>query len=135
MRVPVVSRTSAAGSSQGHRGAIHRAAFKSLWIAYPLHLLGAGGGLGLHRFYLGYTRSAAAMLALFVINMALSMSSLGRVEIFGIWLMTVSFVPLFGWTMLDLFLMPSMCRAQNRAIASRIDGEFARLQADAVANR
>lgn len=119
MKVPKVSG-SASIDAQAANGLSSRS-HKSLWLAYPLHLFGAGGGLALHRFYLGYYRSGALMLALFIVHMSLAGSSTGRIEIFGTWLFVYTHFAIFGWAILDLFLIPRMRREANRLIEADTD--------------
>jgi TM2 domain-containing membrane protein YozV len=62
------------------------------------------GGLGAHRFYLGYTGSGVAQLLLLL---------LGWIPLFVGWFI------LGIWLLVDLFLIPGMAREKNMALAVR----------------
>lgn len=72
---------------------------KNMALAYVLWFF--LGGLGIHRFYLGKTWTAVAMLALTVLGYFLTvfMVGLGLLTIVGIW-----------W-IVDAFLIPGMVRS------------------------
>lgn len=74
---------------------------KEVGIAYLFFLL--LGGLGAHRFYLGRTGSAVALLCLWTGGWLLALLLIGIPMIIagGIWLLV------------DLFLLPSMVREEN----------------------
>lgn len=74
---------------------------KSVGATYLLCLL--LGGLGAHRFYLGRKGSAAVQLALGV---------LGFILVF-------TWMPLWIWLVIDLFLIPGMVRDENLKVADR----------------
>jgi TM2 domain-containing membrane protein YozV len=80
---------------------IYDANKKSAGAAYVLCLL--LGGLGAHRFYLGYTGTAAIQLALGILG----------------FIVFVTWPPLWIWLLVDLFLIPGMVRAKNMEIADR----------------
>lgn len=82
---------------------------KQLWVAYALHLMGGGGFLGLHRFYLGFTRSARIQLALGATCLLLPLVL--RIHQFQMFLMA----PTMLWYVVDLFLIPRMAREVNTA--------------------
>ncbi|MHB2266191.1 TM2 domain-containing protein [Aliihoeflea sp. PC F10.4] len=92
------------------QGPLYRRAYKSIWLAY-LFLLVASG-VGLHRFYLGYRRTAAVQLALFVLAMVLAFSGFGPGNI--------AFFAILGWVFVDLFMLPWLTRWRNEAIAAEI---------------
>jgi len=92
------------------QGPLYRRAYKSLWLAY-LFLLVASG-VGLHRFYLGYRRTAAIQLALFVLAVVLAFSGFGPGNI--------AFFAILGWVFVDLFMLPWLTRWRNEAIAAEI---------------
>lgn len=98
------------------QGPIYRRAYKSLWLAYALLLIAFG--IGLHRFYLGYRRTAAAQLALFVAMMVLTFTGLGPINI--------AFFTLFGWCLVDLVMLPWLARWRNEAIAAEITKSLSR---------
>lgn len=102
---------------QTPRGLIYRHASKSMLIAYVLALLGGAGCLGLHRFYLGYKRSALMMLALTLGAIVLPMV--------GIYSVTLTWWVVSLWVLVDLFLIPKMTRDRNAEIAAEIDRELA----------
>ncbi|WP_202032934.1 NINE protein [Agrobacterium rubi] len=80
---------------------------KQKWVAYALHLLGGGGCFGLHRFYLGFTRSAKIQLVLGVVSLLLPF-------IIGPDVLTKApFLVTLVWYVVDLFLIPGMVRAAN----------------------
>ncbi len=74
---------------------------KSMLLAYVLWFF--LGSLGIHRFYLGATRSAIIILILTILSIVLSVVGVG---------------PLLGlvvviWLIVDIFLIPGMVRAAN----------------------
>ena len=97
-------------------GPAYRHAYKQVWLAYVLLLIGSGGGLALHRFYLGYTRSGGIMLGLFLLSVFLPMFSGTEAR----WLS----LPLLAWVIVDLFLIPSLARRRNAQIAEEISGSL-----------
>lgn len=78
---------------------------KVMWVAYVLAIMGGGGMLGLHRFYLGYTRSAQVQLGLGVCAFLVPFL-LGLV---GQPLILIALV----WNIVDLFLIPGLTRKAN----------------------
>lgn len=81
---------------------IYDANKKSVGASYVLCLL--LGGLGAHRFYLGHTGTAIVQLIL---------GLLGFVLVFLTW------IPLWIWLLIDLFLIPGMVRQKNMEIADK----------------
>lgn len=80
---------------------------KSTAVAYLLLLF--VGLFGAHRFYLGRTGSAVAMLVLALVSFLLTLVVIG---VFGI-------LALYVWVFVDLFLVPGIVRDHNnRLIAS-----------------
>lgn len=82
---------------------------KSSGLAYVLWFF--LGGLGGHRFYLGRTGSAVAMLLM---------------SIFGwmtVWFLVGFFllIPLGIWLLVDLFLIPGMIEQHNNALMARLN--------------
>nr|WP_298102170.1 TM2 domain-containing protein [uncultured Shinella sp.] len=69
---------------------------KSTGVAYLLWFF--TGGLGGHRFYLGRTGSAVAMLILFILGLATSPIGIGIVLLAGLGI----------WGLVDAFLIPGM---------------------------
>jgi TM2 domain-containing membrane protein YozV len=81
---------------------------KSTLVAYLLWwFLGALGG---HRFYLGKTGSAVAMLLITVLSIPLMFVFVG---FFTIFIVAV-------WVLVDAFLIPGMCREHNNRLASSL---------------
>lgn len=81
---------------------------KSPLIAYLLLLF--VGGFGAHRFYLGRTGSAAAILVLWV---------LGWITLpFGIGIVPLAIVGV--WVLVDLFLIPGMIAHDKDRLRSRL---------------
>jgi TM2 domain-containing membrane protein YozV len=67
------------------------------------------GGFGTHRFYLGYTGSAIAILLITIVG------------VFLIFPLIVSGI----WLLVDLFIIPSMTRKVNMGIAASVSsGQF-----------
>ena len=76
-------------------------AAKDTAVAYLLLIF--LGGLGIHRFYLGHTGSAVAMLLLYIIGAATTWLIVGFLLLGAVWI----------WQIVDLFLMPAMVRERN----------------------
>lgn len=93
---------------------LYRGSYKSLWLAYILLLLASG--LGLHRFYLGYRRTAAMQLGLFALMMVLAFSGFGPGN--------YVFFLLLAWVVVDLVLLPWLTRWRNEAIATELTRSF-----------
>jgi TM2 domain-containing membrane protein YozV len=81
---------------------------KSTGVAYLLWFL--FGMLGVHRFYLGYNGSGAAILILTLFSILLSFVGIGLVLIF---------IPII-WVFIDLFLIPGMAREYNNRLIGLI---------------
>ena len=81
---------------------------KTALIAYLLWFF--VGGLGGHRFYLGRTGSAIAMLVLLVASIVLTYVLIG---LFG-------FAILGIWVLVDAFLIPGMVTAANTRLIAQI---------------
>ena len=79
---------------------------RSLLSAYLFHILGLCGLLGMHRLYLGRTRSAGWQFGLLFVSCLLMA--------FGIWPMIFMVYGLMIWGVIDLFLIPGMTRRVNR---------------------
>jgi TM2 domain-containing membrane protein YozV len=86
------------GSARAHM--IYDANKKSVGASYVLCLL--LGGLGAHRFYLGHPLTAAAQLVLGILGFFVG----------------VTWLPLWAWLLVDLFLIPGMVRTRNLEIAN-----------------
>jgi TM2 domain-containing membrane protein YozV len=86
----------------------------SLMAAYAIWFFTAS--FGGHRFYLGYTRSAIAMLALLVVGVVTS--------VFGVGLLLL--VVLGAWTLLDAVLIPGMIATRRSEARERIAAEVMR---------
>ncbi|MGI2035355.1 TM2 domain-containing protein [Rhizobium panacihumi] len=98
------------------QGPIYKRAYKSMWIAYVLALLGGAGCFGLHRFYLGYNRSALVILVLTLGGILLPMIGIRSVTLTW-WVVSI-------WVLVDLFLIPAMTRTRNAEIAAEIDRDL-----------
>lgn len=81
---------------------------KSVGVAYLL--LFFLGGLGIHRFYLGRTGSAAVMLLLTAASAFLTVVLVGYVGLFVVGV----------WCVLDAFLIPGMARAYNNDLITQL---------------
>lgn len=81
---------------------------KSPLIAYLLWFF--LGMLGAHRFYLGRTGSAIAMLVLTLVAFVMMLVLIGHLLIF---------IP-FIWMIVDAFLIPGMVRDFNNALIQRL---------------
>ena len=77
---------------------------KEVWIAYLLWFI--GGTLGVHRFYLGETNTAVAMVITFVIGWATTVILVGFL-ILGV---------LGIWVIVDLFTIPGMVEKANEKV-------------------
>lgn len=81
---------------------------KSAAVAYLLLLF--VGLFGAHRFYLGRTGSAIAMLVLAMVSLLLTLVVIG---LFGI-------VALYAWVFVDLFLVPGIVRDFNNKLIAAL---------------
>ena len=87
---------------------LYDASKKSTGVAYLLwFFLGMAGG---HRFYIGRTFSAIAMLIIFLISWPLLLVGIGALG-FGV-------VGL--WALVDAFLIPGMLRTHNAALIGQL---------------
>jgi TM2 domain-containing membrane protein YozV len=68
------------------------------------------GALGVHRFYLGLSKSGATMLILFIIGVITAVAGVGLV-ILGL---------LGVWALVDAFLIPGMVRQQKEDVRRRL---------------
>ncbi|MCS6922694.1 MAG: TM2 domain-containing protein [Elioraea sp.] len=68
------------------------------------------GGFGAHRFYLGRSASAVAMLLLFIISIPLLFVFVGW---FGLIIFSI-------WWLVDAFLIPGMIRRYNMALIGEL---------------
>lgn len=84
---------------------------KSTGLAYVLWFF--LGTLGAHRFYLGRTGSAVAMLGLCVV---------GWMTIWIVGLGLLFWFPLGIWLVVDIFLIPGMAAQHNNQLISRLSG-------------
>ncbi|MFV0513991.1 MAG: TM2 domain-containing protein [Jhaorihella sp.] len=93
----------------------HRLAFvrKSVGIAYLYWLF--IGGLGGHRFYLGRSMSALALLGLSVFGWVTLTTQTG----------TIALVAVGLWLLVDAFLIPAMIRKDTDKRRSLIEAEIA----------
>ena len=82
---------------------------KSAGISYLLWFF--LGGFGAHRFYLGRTGSAIAMLVIYVVSWILTFVAIGALGLIVIGI----------WWIVDAFLIPGMVRDNNESLMQRID--------------
>lgn len=82
---------------------------KSSGISYLLWFF--LGGFGAHRFYLGRTQSAIAMLVIYVLSILLLFVGVGIIGLAAIGI----------WWIVDAFLIPGMAREINQALVERIE--------------
>lgn len=69
------------------------------------------GGFGAHRFYLGRTRSAIAMLVISIVSWILIFVAIGA----------LGFIVIGIWWIVDAFLIPGIVRDNNEALQQRIE--------------
>jgi TM2 domain-containing membrane protein YozV len=81
---------------------------KSAVLAYVLWFF--FGGLGAHRFYLGRSRSGAAMLAVTLLSLLLSVVVIG---VFGLFAVGI-------WAIVDAFLIPGMVQEHNNKLIHQL---------------
>lgn len=84
---------------------------KSTGIAYLLWFF--FGGFGIHRFYLGRTGSAIAMLIISIISWILLFAGIGLLGLIAIGI----------WVVVDVFLIPGISREHNQALMDRIEAQ------------
>ncbi|SLN16052.1 TM2 domain protein [Roseovarius gaetbuli] len=84
---------------------------KSIGMVYLLWLF--LGVLGIHRFYLGKTRSAVGMLVLTILGGFTLMVSIGAFLLIGLGI----------WLLVDAFLIPGMIKADSQAKRAMIANE------------
>ncbi|MDR6147532.1 TM2 domain-containing membrane protein YozV [Sphingomonas sp. SORGH_AS870] len=89
---------------------IYDASRKSVGVAYLLLIF--LGGFGAHRFYLGSTGSAVAMLLLNFVGWMTVWMGVGLVVLGFAWL----------WLFVDLFLLPGIARRYNMRLANDLTG-------------
>lgn len=94
-----------AGASDARRYMLYDANKKSVLVAYLLWFL--LGVLGAHRFYLGRTSSAVAMLLISLVSFPLMLVAVGFVTWFAV----------IVWAVIDLFLIPGIVREFNERLA------------------
>lgn len=83
---------------------------KSVGVAYLLLIF--LGGFGAHRFYLGRTGSAVAMLLLNLFGWITVLLGVGLILLGFAWL----------WLFVDLFLVPGIARSHNMRLANDLTG-------------
>jgi len=84
---------------------------KSIGITYLLWFL--FGGLGVHRFYLGKTRSAVGMVVLTILGVLTLVVYIGAFLLLGLGI----------WLLVDAFLIPGMVQADSEAKRTMIANE------------
>lgn len=87
---------------------IYDANKKSTGTAYLLWFF--LGAVGAHRFYLGYTGSAVAMLLLWLFSLVTLIIGVGLLVLLGI----------FIWWIVDAFLISDMVRRINMNVADQL---------------
>ena len=83
---------------------------KSTGISYLLWIF--LGGFGAHRFYLGRTGSAIAMLVIYILSFILLFAAGGGL---------LGFIVIGIWWIVDAFLIPGIVRDNNQALQQRIE--------------
>ena len=106
--VPQAGSYSAGPSGDAVAMMRYDAAKKSMGVAYLLWFF--LGGFGGHRFYLGQTGSAVAMLVICIASIVLSLVFIGL----------LGFVVLGIWALVDAFLIPGMVRSFNNSLIDQI---------------
>lgn len=81
---------------------------KSVGVAYLLWFF--LGGFGAHRFYLGQTGTALAMLILFVLGWLTIVVFVGTILLIAVGI----------WMIVDAFLIPGLVRDQNSRLAQSL---------------
>lgn len=84
---------------------------KSVGVAYLLWFF--FGGFGGHRFYLGETGSAAALLIITLVSIALMF------VVVGFFTLAISAI----WVFVDLFLIPGIARKHNVNLAMQLNAD------------
>ena len=69
------------------------------------------GGFGAHRFYLGRTGSAIAMLVISIVSWILIFVAIGA----------LGFIVIGIWWIVDAFLIPGIVRDNNQALQQRVE--------------
>lgn len=82
---------------------------KSTGICYLLWFF--LGGFGAHRFYLGRTGSAIAMLIIYILSLILLFVGIGLLGLIAIGI----------WWIVDAFLIPGIAREHNQALMQRLE--------------
>ncbi len=85
---------------------------KSTAVAYLLWIF--LGGLGAHRFYLGRTGSAIAMIGLLVVGLVTAGAIVGGLLI----------AALGVWLLVDLFLIPGMISSHTNAVRESLSAQI-----------
>lgn len=85
---------------------------KKAFIAYILLFL--LGGLGVHRFYLGLNTSGLIYLGLFVLGL----------------IIPITFVAIFIWWIVDIFMIPSLTETANLDIRADIRTELGEMKGE-----
>jgi len=94
---------------------------KSLPVAYILWwFLGA---FGAHRFYMGRTGSAVAMLVIMLLSFPLALVFIGF----------LGFMAIGVWWLVDAFLIPGIVREFNLRLAAHLGGHTGRSTGDGQA--
>ncbi|WP_049642807.1 TM2 domain-containing protein [Candidatus Rhodobacter oscarellae] len=91
---------------------------KSILVAYLLAIF--FGGFGIHRFYLGRSGSAAAMLIMFVLGWVTFAIVVGIILLIAVGI----------WVIVDLFLIPGMVESQKNDVRARISQELEAMGGD-----
>ncbi|QYX58528.1 TM2 domain-containing protein [Roseovarius sp. SCSIO 43702] len=94
---------------------------KSVGVAYLLWFF--FGGLGVHRFYMGLTGSAIAMLLMTVFGFLL-------LVVYGLGLLLL--IPVMIWLLVDAFRIPGLVERDAKARRAIIAGELGLVSAPAT---
>lgn len=86
---------------------------KSMLVAYLLLIF--FGALGIHRFYLGQTKSAVIMLILFVLGWLTAVIYVGFLLLLAVGI----------WAIVDLFLIPGMIEGAKSNLRDQLGRELA----------
>jgi TM2 domain-containing membrane protein YozV len=89
---------------------VYDATKKSMLVSYVLWWF--LGVFGAHRFYLGRTGTAVAMLAITLLSIPLTLIFIGF----------LGFAVIGVWWIIDAFMIPAIVREQNLKLASRLGG-------------
>ncbi len=81
---------------------------KSMAVSYLLWLF--LGGFGAHRFYLGQTGTAVAMLVLSIVGVLTAIVGVGFLLLIPVWI----------WLLVDAFLIPGYVKSHNQRLLAQL---------------